>query len=309
MRRENAITTVVLCCMSAEAFMHEMAYLLSAAWNNARLQEVGKKLNDAISDEEKNFRERFSLLIPTGMTSADEPFAQLELLVKLRNRLVHLDHVDKFSDDESKGIEIPEPIQTLSSFGILSEIPEGAWHTWFDIIQTEELAWWSCKILRESVVKILQSYEKQFADLFEVWRPLAAMNLPIKDTFELTDETGLQLCSFLGNTGKPGNVLYERIGEDSVIYSGITLNNTSTIVAAERIINRICEREKLEPSKSSFYDLQTHLGYDKKSSEYELNEVRWSPPSEPKFSPANIENIPADTMKKFKLLIGRPAPF
>lgn len=55
---------------------------------------------------------------------------------------------------------------------------------------------------------------------------------------------------------------------------GMTSDCTSTINAAEQIVNAIIEKEHLDPCAVTFYDLQTHMGYKHiKQGEFIIDEL------------------------------------
>ncbi len=58
-----------------------------------------------------------------------------------------------------------------------------------------------------------------------------------------------------------GIIDYVIMDGNRCIYSGITRNSTSTINAAEGIINTICHREEFEPNEVKFFELLTCRGY------------------------------------------------
>jgi hypothetical protein len=68
-------------------------------------------------------------------------------------------------------------------------------------------------------------------------------------------------------------VLY-LIEDNCCFFSGIgTENRTSTINAAESIIQSIADQENVHIQTFRWFDLQTHLGYDKASGDYEMDEL------------------------------------
>lgn len=63
-----------------------------------------------------------------------------------------------------------------------------------------------------------------------------------------------------GDSRKYNPVTYIVFG-NQVVFMGMTSDCTSTINAAEEIVNAIIEKEHLDPCAVTFYDLQTHMGY------------------------------------------------
>lgn len=72
---------------------------------------------------------------------------------------------------------------------------------------------------------------------------------------------------------KHNPVTYVRF-EDQIIFMGMARNCTSTIDAAEQIINAITQREGVDPGTLTFYDLQTRQGYSHlKPGQFILNQL------------------------------------
>ncbi len=79
---------------------------------------------------------------------------------------------------------------------------------------------------------------------------------------------------YQGNSRHKGNpVTYIRFG-DQIVFMGMTSNCTSTINAAEEIVNEIAKREGVHPSTVTFYDLQTRQGYSHiRSGDFVIDEL------------------------------------
>lgn len=68
-------------------------------------------------------------------------------------------------------------------------------------------------------------------------------------------------------------VVYVIVGS-CCYFSGIERKKrTSTINAAESIIEAIAKQERIPMKEFRFFDLQTHRGYDKRPGEYEFDEL------------------------------------
>ena len=79
-------------------------------------------------------------------------------------------------------------------------------------------------------------------------------------------------------TRDPGEAFYKLFDAQSLgvhkpvcVFSGIGLDRTSSINAAEIIVDAICTKEGIVCEEYSFCDLQTHLGYRQPSGYYEFS--------------------------------------
>ncbi len=82
-------------------------------------------------------------------------------------------------------------------------------------------------------------------------------------------------------------VAYAIFPDRRVVFSGITREGTSTINAAESIIQEICRREEIDPYAHRWFDLQTNRQYGDgrfncpHPGEFEFNELHFRPNPHP----------------------------
>lgn len=109
-----------------------------------------------------------------------QPYQDFELLMNLRNELVHLKPVDKLEDDAETGISVkPAPvIERLRSKNILAEFGSDTQASWISRISTRAVARWACSVtvaMVQSVLEILpegQFKEKMDRFYAEAFQPV-----------------------------------------------------------------------------------------------------------------------------------------
>jgi hypothetical protein len=114
------------------------------------------------------------------------------------------------------------------------------------------------------------------------------------------------------NRNSGGRVAY-LVADDQVIFSGLTLpsESTSTINAAENIVEAICETEGLNWRSVTFYDIRTHRGYHKPAGFCEVNKLNLVPdlsdhsvPFRVSWEVLNCDDFPEEVWELFGPFIG-----
>ncbi len=97
-----------------------------------------------------------------------------------------------------------------------------------------------------------------------------------------------------------GEIVYAFFGK-KCIFCGITPDATSTINAAEEIIEAITAKEKIDPFWKTFYDLQTHRRYQKDPGEYEFDRLtlKWTEDDQVFADGWSPEECPPDVLQAF----------
>jgi hypothetical protein len=258
----------------SEAFMHELIYLLRNCYFDESLKQAGEVLHKSEEDKTKSLINKYQDILKE-LEIKKSQIKDFESLISLRNKIVHLDYIDRLaatSDKSATAMILPEVVKKLRARRLLKVAKKTHWVGWFEFIQSQKLAWWSCKTVRDLIVQILQTLPEDFADYFEIWRPFSAMDLPPIPLERTVKKSKLKDVYYRGALND-GHIAYLITPNKKVIFSAIKRDATSTTNAMSDVLGALFRQEKLN-SKFEFYDLWTHLGYGGfKSGEYQLNQI------------------------------------
>ncbi len=160
---EDAIVAIVLSAASTEAFINELAE--SVAMTKVRLDETlsGElrafaDVADEIEESRGSLRLKYLMAAQTLRGSpfdkGTNPFQDFATLVTLRNDIMHLRPRDRtvIAPDGRQSQAPPKYIAALQQRGLANSNDS---ISWFDSIQTVEMASWAPKTAREIILAVL----------------------------------------------------------------------------------------------------------------------------------------------------------
>jgi hypothetical protein len=85
------------------------------------------------------------------------PFQDFALLITLRNDLMHLKPKDQLeqADDGTPSLRAPGYITSLQQRGLAQAVDQRVMMSWFNILQTPEMAAWACETAKQIVLAVL----------------------------------------------------------------------------------------------------------------------------------------------------------
>ena len=162
----DSIVAVVLSAASAEAFINELAesIAMTKVHRDETLSPQLRAFADVIDEVEES---RGSLLLKYLMAAqtlrgspfdkGTNPFQDFATLVTLRNDIMHLKPRDKTSvgRDGTETIVAPKYIVALQQRGLARTPSPNVSMSWFNSLQTSNLAIWAVETAREIVLAVL----------------------------------------------------------------------------------------------------------------------------------------------------------
>lgn len=162
----DAVVAVILAASSTEAFINEIpesieTYRRMAPEMLPRIDPRFWALSDVLTELESS---RGSLTAKYLMAAhvlgrpydrGANPLQDFELLVTLRNEVMHLKPRDRVVEGENR-IQFPRYATVLQQRGLLKHPPGSpVISSWFDEVQTPQLAEWACDTARAMVRSLL----------------------------------------------------------------------------------------------------------------------------------------------------------
>jgi hypothetical protein len=162
----DAIVAILLGAASAEAFINELAEMLLIHKNAAKLPELPPQLRacaDALTEiEDARGSLNLKYLVASQTLSGSmfdkgsNPYQDFATLVKLRNDLIHLRPQDIFLDVSPPAtIQVPKYVEALQQRGLARSPPSGTMMSWFNRLQTAEMATWACATAHAIILAVL----------------------------------------------------------------------------------------------------------------------------------------------------------
>jgi hypothetical protein len=175
-KQRDAVTAVVLAGASIEAYLMDMADVIR--WSNMPTSKFAPSKVDALADaldyaEEARFQvqTKFSLvgLFLQGVQPdrGSQPFQDLELLMKLRDGMVHLKPHTIREDDEHK------LTTQLLQKSLVRPAPDRRTH-WVDTASTRGVCRWACNVLGINPREVIARFESERQALARMDHPNVA---------------------------------------------------------------------------------------------------------------------------------------
>lgn len=164
----DAIVAAILAASSTEAFINELpesieTYRRMAPEMVPRVDPRFWALSDVLAELEASrgsVAAKFLMaahVLGRPYDRGANPFQDFELLVTLRNEVLHLKPRDRFIESENR-IQFPKFATSLQQRGLLKQHGGGrVLSSWFSDIQTPELAAWACESARAVVGALLDA--------------------------------------------------------------------------------------------------------------------------------------------------------
>lgn len=162
----DAIVAILLAAASAEAFINEFAEILEMDKSDLGHRQLLPPLRacaDALVEVE-DARGSLSLkyLIASQILSGSmfdkgsNPYQDFAVLIKLRNDLMHLKPQDTFVHSVgSTAVQVPKYIEALQQRGLARTPSPKVGISWFNRLQTAEMAKWACDTAHAIILAVL----------------------------------------------------------------------------------------------------------------------------------------------------------
>lgn len=164
--RMDAIDAVVFSVVALEGFINEVSELARQACSGIRndnppsVETLGRLLRE-VEEKKGSLRLKFMLahLVFTGRTydTSSQPFQDFNLLIQLRNAIVH-HKPDEFFTQEADGTIELKPAKLLSNLeskSILAEIESDVQTSWLNRIATSASARWACNTSSDVINSVM----------------------------------------------------------------------------------------------------------------------------------------------------------
>jgi hypothetical protein len=169
----DAVGAIILAAASTEAFINEFAEV----HQNPKLESLPlRACSDALVEIERDRGSlRLKYLVASRMLSGkmfdkgSAPYQDFDVLVQLRNDLMHLKPLDKFNYSEHglESMTVPKYIKALQQRGLARTFGPDAGISWFDSLCTGEMAKWSCETARAIILEVLTMVPDEYATGFK----------------------------------------------------------------------------------------------------------------------------------------------
>jgi hypothetical protein len=169
----EALTSIVFATAALEAFINELADFAKEPLYSEPLDPVFAAFAGLMEELEKSRASTLSkfmfgkwALSATPYDKGAQPYQDLNLLLDLRNTLVHpkfLDRLDQNSNEiagYTRSVDPPAIITKLESKCILAESPTGSALPWIALITTKAAARWACDTSSAIVFSFLEALPK-----------------------------------------------------------------------------------------------------------------------------------------------------
>lgn len=159
----DALVAIVFSAAALEAFINETTEVAKRDPQPAAIR-VFADLADELERSRESVRLKFllarSALVGSAYDKGAQPYQDFELLIALRNALVHLKPVEEYEFSPGNGcwsVKMPSVIRGLESKQLLADIVEpdarSPWTIW---ISTQAVARWACNAAANMVQSFLQ---------------------------------------------------------------------------------------------------------------------------------------------------------
>jgi hypothetical protein len=163
----DSIVAIVLSAASTEAFINELAELIAMTKtrpDNTLSREL-RAFADVIEEIEDS---RGSLVLKYLMAAQTlrgfpfekgaNPFQDFATLITLRNDIMHLKprDTDVVTQDGGESIAVPKYVVALQQRGLARTLGPNIGMSWFNRLQTADIASWATKTARDIILAVLE---------------------------------------------------------------------------------------------------------------------------------------------------------
>jgi hypothetical protein len=169
----NALVAVMFAAATLEAFINEIALFAKLRTDGPPVLSVLATLLEELEEAQGHMRAKYQLargvLTGAGFDRGTKPFQDFELLVRLRNEIVHMKAQLGLIP---VGPSTPNPklggvATRLQSLKLLAEYETDTQATWVHMASTRATAEWACKTARAMVSATVDSLpDSQFKEQF-----------------------------------------------------------------------------------------------------------------------------------------------
>ena len=163
--REDALVAIILAVVTTEAFINELAEYISIVKEAGlpvgvpaslvAFSAAHREAESGHGSTQLKYTLAAALIDGRPFDRGANPFQDFQTLVRLRNDIMHLKPKDQFDPAKSMISEPPKYVAALQARGLaLSEA--GVSYSWFDVVQTKEMAVWACETARSIVLDVLR---------------------------------------------------------------------------------------------------------------------------------------------------------
>jgi hypothetical protein len=185
------VVAIILSAAAAEAFISELAEHISLCLAYANAGTVSPQVTamaqavNQVEDEKGGVLLKYLvasyMLSGQMMKRGEQPFQDFKALYTLRNDLMHFKPREKITGEA--GTQLEQRFEgkfygNLQQRGLMRKEPH-AIESWFDLLQTKEMAEWACITAQNIVVAILDMIPQSHNDhvgpefAFSAWRTAA----------------------------------------------------------------------------------------------------------------------------------------